>query len=626
MRKATIGFAVCLALVLPGCGRDPNIGGASGGDAQPMQTARAAEPAAVPTLPAESATMPTLPTGLSDGQGVRPIEENLSEDLLEDLLEDLPPPQAPTPATVIVSGKEIAFDGQQAVAKDGEVFVPVKGVFEHLDGANGNKDAPFAVDWDGQTSTATIKNRWYTIIATSGEQFFYCNGERVAPAAPPQAINGEFMLPLMAIANAIDATAQWDKANNTVSIFYESMVISSGTGADAMTDSDAGELGGELAVAAFNDSQFLQQAARRYEEMHEGAKISVTYYVGEEKDAYKYSQIINAALMSGRGEDIIDVSCIPWWKLADKDKLFALDGEIGITPEAYYQNVMDAYIYKGRRYTVPLGFAFEAFQFGDAFADKEPPRHITLGMLLSLADKYPGTPLFNDSGFGMGQVTLAYKLFGMYFGDFVDVANKNANVGGERFITLLENVKSIAGALKPPKMDENPLIRQLVLYSPAMSHMGTVGYENVFLLADEAGQSIFLASGGLMPAVNANSPNKELAIDFIRFLISEDIQSSPELTCCPVNKKAALESARLLFGDLQLGGYVPDGFGDGDLAQNIAKFDELVERLSTCELAFSDVFIRDFAMAEMGRFFRGEASAEQAAKNLQAKLNTYLKE
>ena len=128
-------------------------------------------------------------------------------------------------AKVIVSGKEIAFGSQAAIIKDGEVFVPVMGVFEHLDGANGNKNAPFFVNWDDTTATATIRNQWYTVIATSGEQGFTCNGNRVTSAAPPQTINGELMLPLTAIAKAIDATAQWDDENSAISIFYESMVI-----------------------------------------------------------------------------------------------------------------------------------------------------------------------------------------------------------------------------------------------------------------------------------------------------------------------------------------------------------------------------------------------------------------
>ena len=151
---------------------------------------------------------------------------------------------------VIVSGKMLVFDEQQPVLKDGEVLVPVFGVFENLYGANGNKESPFSVNWDNQTSTATIKNRWYTVVAVSGEHDFTCNGNRVTPIVPQQMIDGVFMLPLTAIAQAIDATVEWggggsadmggvedegrgkgesnvegDQSKNTISIFYESMVM-----------------------------------------------------------------------------------------------------------------------------------------------------------------------------------------------------------------------------------------------------------------------------------------------------------------------------------------------------------------------------------------------------------------
>ena len=128
-------------------------------------------------------------------------------------------------ATVIVSGKEIILEKQAAIVKDGEIFVPVFGIFEYLEGANGNTDSPFTVFWDNQTSTASIKNRWYAVVATSGKQYFTCNGRQVTPAAAQQTINGEFMLPLKAIAKAIDATTHWDEAKSTISIYYESMVV-----------------------------------------------------------------------------------------------------------------------------------------------------------------------------------------------------------------------------------------------------------------------------------------------------------------------------------------------------------------------------------------------------------------
>ncbi len=385
--------------------------------------------------------------------------------------------------------------------------------------------------------------------------------------------------------------------------------------------------GEELTIAAFMDSQFLQFAAKKYEEIHDGVKINInTYSTKDEKDVSKYSQIINTALMSGKGEDIIDVSHISWAKLAEKNKLMDLTGAVNLDPAKYYQNVIDAYLYKGKRYTIPLCFAFEAYHFDDALTGKENPANLMLNGLLDLSDRYTAdgtTMLFDDSGYGMGQTTLAYKLFTLNFKDFVDVENKKANVDGAKFISLLESVQSIADRLIIKKSGDVPLIHQFLLYSPAMSHLGTVDYNDMFLLTNEAGQGSF-STIGFLPAVNANSTKKERTLDFIQFLISEEMQSSPELMYCPVNKTAAEEAAKLVFADAKSGGYMPDGFDEDSLERNIAKFNGFAGYLSVVE--YSDDFIRDFVLTEMTRYFQGEESADQAAKNLQSKLNTYLKE
>ena len=50
----------------------------------------------------------------------------------------------------------------------------------------------------------------------------------------------------------------------------------------------------------------------------------------------------------------------------------------------------------------------------------------------------------------------------------------------------------------------------------------------------------------------------------------------------------------------------------------------LAENLTVAK--HSDSTIDSFVWAEMTRFFNGETSAEQSAKNLQSRLSTYLKE
>ncbi|MDR3239534.1 MAG: extracellular solute-binding protein [Clostridiales bacterium] len=380
---------------------------------------------------------------------------------------------------------------------------------------------------------------------------------------------------------------------------------------------------GELTIAAFNDSEFLTSAARQYEEAHEGVTVNITFYAGEEKDVSKYAQIINTALMSGKGEDIMDVSRITWAKLADKNKLLDLNGLIQLDSAQYYQDVLDAFLYKGKRYAIPLCFMFEMFQFDDAWGDEEAPADFTIDGLLALADKYPETTLFNGGGGGMGPTALAYKLFSLEFKNFLDMENKIASVDNEKFISLLQNVQSLAGRIQIKERGDTSLIRQYMIYSPAMSSGGTVDYADMFLMTNELGQAGFETSG-FLPSINANSVHPELAADFIRYLLSEEIQSSPELICCPVNKNAAAALAKLVFGDVSAEGYAPDGFDDNSLERNIQKFNEFARQLGILE--YADHVILDFVNTEMNRYFQGEESAEQAAKNLQSRLNTYLTE
>jgi multiple sugar transport system substrate-binding protein len=207
----------------------------------------------------------------------------------------------------------------------------------------------------------------------------------------------------------------------------------------------------------------------------------------------------------------------------------------------------------------------------------------------------------------------------MNFDEFIDVHNSQANVESEKFISLLENINSIEN-LRWPEPGETAVLWELALYNPAMNQNGVEDYTGTFLLTNDNGESLF-SPVGFLPSVNAGSANGELAIDFIQFLISEEMQSSPELLFNPVNINASAEMAALVLAEVRAGGFAAADF---NLERNITIFNQLAGR--TAVVRNSDAFINRFVWDEMTRYFDGEASAEQTAKNLQSRLNTYLKE
>jgi multiple sugar transport system substrate-binding protein len=380
------------------------------------------------------------------------------------------------------------------------------------------------------------------------------------------------------------------------------------------------EPGGTLTIATLRGSEFLNDAARRYEEAHDGVTVEITAYWNEndtEMDAAKYSQIVNTALMSGKGEDIIDVSSLTWTKIADKNKLVDLNGLLDLDPQKYHLSVLDAFLYNGKRYTLPLCFTFEAFQFYGAAALIETPKDRTIDDLLKLAEDYRDVQM-DAGGYGIAysKMEIAMKLFNLDFNTYVNIQKKEASVDNPRFISMLEKVNNLPAVL----MEYPAIAGQSNVYSPAMTQNGVEDLSNMFLLTNEAGQSM-LSTIYLMPAISVNSVKKKLAADFIQFLLSDEMMTSPEMYFCPVNKNAVAERARLTYESAAAEGYAPEGF---DLEKNIALFNKLTERLGV--VANSDMIIYEFTATEIERYLNGDQTAEQAAKNLQSRLTTYLQE
>jgi len=123
---------------------------------------------------------------------------------------------------LVVMGERFIFDGQGPVMLGGEVFVPVSGVFDNV-----NPVYPFITTWDGDT--VTIRNPHVTVSiseipghdATFEHQLSrpFPGFTPVVPSQTAQRINGEFMLPLQPIAEAIGLEFEWVEERGEVHIF-----------------------------------------------------------------------------------------------------------------------------------------------------------------------------------------------------------------------------------------------------------------------------------------------------------------------------------------------------------------------------------------------------------------------
>lgn len=102
--------------------------------------------------------------------------------------------------SVTVDNQAVEFD-QNPVIIEGHTLVPVRAVFEK---------AGATVTWDQPTQTATITKDGYVVTIKYGESFLYKNGQPIALEQPADVINNRTMIPVRAIAEAMDFAVTWD--------------------------------------------------------------------------------------------------------------------------------------------------------------------------------------------------------------------------------------------------------------------------------------------------------------------------------------------------------------------------------------------------------------------------------
>ena len=257
------------------------------------------------------------------------------------------------------------------------------------------------------------------------------------------------------------------------------------------------------------------------------------------------------------------------------------------------------------------------------------------------------------------------------FSDFVDLENRTANFDDGRFAELLTSVQEYAqrgyipqgftGEMDIERMmadfDRQPTER--AFFKPNSSGMLVMEFlrdseiqGRVFgggmdviadddriagVAADQNGDVSFTFTHGY--AINSNSQNKRLAWEFIKFLLSEEMQTSHGGMLrmgTPVRLSAVQPQAETLIGLFTGEVRVIMGDLDGQPVPELS--DEMREVLYVYLEAASlmadqintmhirDVVISDIIAAEVELFFDGTKSADEVAAALQSRVQLILSE
>ncbi|SKC85199.1 ABC transporter substrate-binding protein [Maledivibacter halophilus] len=404
-----------------------------------------------------------------------------------------------------------------------------------------------------------------------------------------------------------------------------------------------------LNISIYEEDEFYNEAAKKFMDKYPHVKVNVNSFTAPnliempggavmstapspEQTEEKYITKLNTELMSGRAGDIIvDLNSLPLVKYIESGNLMELnyylqnDDEINL--DEYYDNVIDAHENsKGKLYALPISFSMDTLGLNMELA-REAGVNVNIdkdyysikdatSMGMEILEKVEGN---NIVLFLQRPISLVFMDISNNYNKYINHEEKKAYFDSEDFYTILTTYKNLYdnGYFK----DYDYLKDELIITD---GWGGQDAYfqlhpDNEYKYKPQAGDNGEIDCISSTVSINSSSQNKALAWEFIKFLLSEEIQSSKQIIFTPVYKKAFISNSKEYVSYLQSKG------------NDYLKADEYIELYDGWAKTINhhyckDLNIRNFIVEELEDLFSGKKSAKDTQKSLQNKITTYLNE
>ncbi|MCM3628324.1 ABC transporter substrate-binding protein [Paenibacillus glycanilyticus] len=435
-----------------------------------------------------------------------------------------------------------------------------------------------------------------------------------------------------------------------------------GTGASpaASSDGNASHDGSKKTIvfSTFWQDPKYEEAKKEYEALHPDVEIkleNVDYTDATlEADMEKYVTTTNAAMLAGKGPDLLEMDMLPvdsYMKhglLTDLSPMMAQDNSF--KKADYFMNVIDNVRAGDSLYSMPLSFFLMGFA-GDEGAIGKTGVKVD-DQSWSWADFTKTAKSMTATG-GLPSV-LSYEgpeyLLGEMVSDnyslFVEPDGRKAHFDSASFTGLMKQVKGMfdEGLVSKIGRGANAYFQSVQINSPKdyLESMQVAGLQ-MKMFAKEDGDHMKLyakphaqdtAAGGYFKtyrsvAISENSKVKPEAWDFIKFMLSQDIQSAATTTGFPVNKAAYA----IQIGELKKQGAfksAEEGPLHGSMIQAdggmLSGLDTYVNGAVHPAQDNKSDKMRELIITESKAYFAGQKTAEAVANLVQNKAMTYLNE
>ncbi|PZM66465.1 hypothetical protein DOE73_06450 [Paenibacillus dendritiformis] len=416
----------------------------------------------------------------------------------------------------------------------------------------------------------------------------------------------------------------------------------------------------QIVLATMSQNRFLDFAKEKYEALH--PDIEIVYKVYQEmdiremgnmaqismptkEDQEKYISTINTEMMSGAGPDILDTTELPVGKYKEKNMLANLydmmDHDQDFNKNEYFQNIWKSTELDGGLYTFPVNFLLEMLNANDELLKQSG---VQLQEPLSWDDILTATEQVRQVvGNDVSAISesspedLASELVSLYYSQLVDSKNKKAYFDSDDSRRLILKVKEIfdkgfawSGMSDIQSMEDFSEKMKLTIFSPSY-----ISDPTSFALSDTLysqpsfdGKNEELAfRTSLNLGLNANSAMKQEAWDFLKFLVSEEMQLAPARIGLPINKQVYNEMFDRMLDDVKKNGSVTTLRGEEPVTvtpEQLESMRPLAEKAN--QKSSGDPKILDIFRTEIAPYFAGQKSLDDALRLIQSKVTTYLNE
>lgn len=414
-------------------------------------------------------------------------------------------------------------------------------------------------------------------------------------------------------------------------------------------EGDKTEITFELTVDYGN---LFTKAARKFQEKNPDIKINVNLY--PDLSESQYSEKLNSELMAGKGPDILYIR--PWDHrriyiekgiLVNLDEMIEKDKEFNI--EDYNTHIIDNAGYNGELYIMPINYnIFYIFVLNEKLLEE---KGITVGDDLTWKDIYALSKELNENS--KEQIYVLPKIDDYMLYDWLvwqdldyyfDLNKKEAKFNSKEFIEALELLKATK--------EDNVMHPDLSWYDIADKKLYGESVKNIVMVPGQTHAYHYIQSHGAIfdafnaisapkgeytgnrlyfsdfLAINSNSKHKEAVWEFIKFMLSEEIQTIDDFALqrnFHINNNASKKQIDITIFEEQEENkqYLIRNNQYFATEEDIEKLNKIIGNLNKPYISEPfDSIIYD----EVQLFLDGEKTAEDVAKLLQNKAEIYLHE